>query len=107
MPILDRASAEDTLRKWVSGFGRNAGRGVPYILDERYRKRLFPKSNRNAAVAEELAAPEIQEMEQHLRRILEEEERQRAEDIAGQVDVLDIRLQPMDEFFGGRGRAGD
>ncbi|XP_068224130.1 uncharacterized protein [Palaemon carinicauda] len=78
-------AAKSSLRPWVSGFGRNAPTGCPYLLDGDMASRLFPGSS-SAAVPSALAAPMIEAIP------LEEDDQ-----LSGDVSTLDINVEPMDE----------
>ncbi|XP_068235972.1 uncharacterized protein [Palaemon carinicauda] len=86
-------SARATLRPWVSGFGRNAPSGAPYLLDGGMASRLFPSST-TAAVSPEVAAPLIEEVRA---TISAEDEPLIPLDVAD----LDIDVEPMCEQVSG------
>ncbi|XP_068207959.1 extended synaptotagmin-2-A-like [Palaemon carinicauda] len=82
-------AARTSLRTWVSGFGRNAPQGCPYLLDGDMASRLFPGSP-SAAVPTDLATPLIEV----LRAALPAEDEHQ---LSGDVSALDIHVEPMDE----------
>ncbi|XP_068225978.1 WD repeat-containing protein 55 homolog [Palaemon carinicauda] len=82
-------AAKSSLRPWVSGFGRNAPTGCPYLLDGDMASRLFPRSS-SAAVPSALAAPMIEAIRMAIP--LEEDNQ-----LSGDVSTLDINVEPMDE----------
>ncbi|XP_068218506.1 uncharacterized protein [Palaemon carinicauda] len=86
-------AAKSSLRPWVSGFGRNAPTGCPYLLDGDLASRLFPGSS-SAAVPSALAAPMIEAI---WASIPLEEDNQ----LSGDVSALDINVEPMDEQVSG------
>ncbi|XP_068235580.1 uncharacterized protein [Palaemon carinicauda] len=85
--------ARATLRPWVSGFGRNAPAGAPYLLDGDMASRLFPGST-TAAVPPETAAPLIEVIRE---TILTEEEVL----VTEAEPYLGLDEEPMDEQVGG------
>ncbi|XP_068211231.1 probable inactive protein kinase DDB_G0270444 [Palaemon carinicauda] len=82
-------AARAALRPWVSGFGRNAPSGAPYLLDGDMAFRLFPGST-TAAVPPETAAPLIEAVRA---TIPMEEEALLTEDASS----LDLDVEHMDE----------
>ncbi|XP_068203105.1 uncharacterized protein [Palaemon carinicauda] len=86
-------SARATLRPWVSGFGRNAPSGAPYLLDGDMASRLFPGLT-TAAVSPDVAAPLIEEVRA---TISAEGEPLVPLDVAD----LDIDVEPRDEQVSG------
>ncbi|XP_068239903.1 uncharacterized protein [Palaemon carinicauda] len=86
-------AAKTSLRSWVSGFGRNAPPGCPYLLDLYMASRLFPASS-SAAVPPEQAAPIIES----IRAALPVEEEHL---LSGDISSLDIPTEPMDEQVSG------
>ncbi|XP_068207690.1 uncharacterized protein [Palaemon carinicauda] len=82
-------SARAALRPWMSGFGRNAPSGAPYLLDGDIASRLFPGST-TAAVPPEVAAPLIEVV----RATIPTEEEAL---LAGDMSSLDLDVEPMDE----------
>ncbi|XP_068223769.1 uncharacterized protein [Palaemon carinicauda] len=82
-------AAKSSLRPWVSGFGRNAPTGCPYLLDGDMASHLFPGSS-SAAVPSALAAPMIEAIRAAMP--LEEDNQ-----LSGDVSALDINVEPMDE----------
>ncbi|XP_068218326.1 uncharacterized protein [Palaemon carinicauda] len=82
-------TAKASLRSWVSGFGRNAPTGCPYLLDGDMASRLFPGSS-SAAVPADVADPMIAAIRASIP--LEEETQP-----SGEVSSLDIHTEPMDE----------
>ncbi|XP_068224650.1 WD repeat-containing protein 55 homolog isoform X2 [Palaemon carinicauda] len=82
-------AAKSSLRPWVSGFGRDAPTGCPYILDGDMASSLFPGSS-SAAVPSALAAPMIEALRATIP--LEEDNQ-----LSGDVSALDINVEPMDE----------
>ncbi|XP_068249868.1 uncharacterized protein [Palaemon carinicauda] len=85
--------ARATLRPWVSGFGRNAPSGAPYLLDGDMASRLFPGST-TAAVPPETAAPLIEMVRA---TILTEEEVL----VTEAEPYLGLDEEPRDEQVGG------
>ncbi|XP_068203772.1 uncharacterized protein [Palaemon carinicauda] len=83
--------ARATLRPWVSGFGRNAPAGAPYLLDGDMASRLFPGST-TAAVPPETAAPLIEVIRE---TILTEEEVL----VTEAEPYLGLDEEPMDELW--------
>ncbi|XP_068243753.1 uncharacterized protein [Palaemon carinicauda] len=80
-------AARSSLQTWVSGFGRNAPQGCPYLLDGDMASRLFPGSP-SAAVPTDLATPLIDV----IRAVLPTEEEHQ---LSGDVSALDIHVELM------------
>ncbi|XP_064107292.1 uncharacterized protein LOC135216138 [Macrobrachium nipponense] len=87
-------TAKASLRQWVSGFGRNAPQGCPYVLDSTLATRLFPGSP-SAAVKSEVAAPIIEAIRAAMAPNQEDQQ------LTGDVAALDIHLELMDEQVSG------
>ncbi|XP_068216873.1 uncharacterized protein [Palaemon carinicauda] len=81
-------TARTSLRAWVSGFGRNAPSGSPYLLDDDMGSRLFPGSS-SAAVPSILAEPIMES----IRATIPQDENL----LSGDVADLNIGIEPMDE----------
>ncbi|XP_064083856.1 uncharacterized protein LOC135199628 [Macrobrachium nipponense] len=81
-----------TLKAWVGGFGKNAAKGQPYILDKKLAIQIFPGGKATGYVDPISAVPLIasiqQEVQQAFGSVLTQEP---VPDVAN----LDLNLEPM------------
>ncbi|XP_064108640.1 uncharacterized protein LOC135217003 [Macrobrachium nipponense] len=86
-----RDTALATLRAWVGGFGKNAAKGQPYILEKRLAVLIFPGGKSTGYVDPAEAAPTIAAIQQQLAASLTEP----GQDISSEVATLDLNIEPM------------
>ncbi|XP_064089453.1 uncharacterized protein LOC135203593 isoform X2 [Macrobrachium nipponense] len=81
-----------TLKAWVGGFGKNAPKGQPYILDKKLAVQIFPGGKATGYVDPAAAAPTIAYIQQQVEQALVGEGSQ---DVVADVATLDLNLEPM------------
>ncbi|XP_064104054.1 uncharacterized protein LOC135213886 [Macrobrachium nipponense] len=87
-----REVALATLKAWVGGFGKNAAKGQPYMLDKKLAIQIFPAGKSTGYVDPLSAAPVIAAIQQDLQQSLGLVAAQEpVPDVAG----LDLNLEPM------------